>query len=90
MLSPEQYNRLSFMHNGRRALYPAEIQTVFQIYTEHEGFPAGCTTCPENVQQAIDRITSRINEYQNQIKKETETKVQEDPKPIKLITKKKK
>lgn len=69
MITTEQYDKLKFMHTGRRALTYTEINAMWDVASQ-SGLNPGCKSCPESVQLVIKRVHHLIDEYRSKVKQE--------------------
>ena len=89
-MNEEQYQKIKDIY-PRTSFYPLEVEALFKLFEELEGWNAGCRTCPSNVTFVKDRIYPKIAGYIEEKRKADQLKEEELKKEeIKLKSKKKK
>lgn len=75
----------------RTSFYPLEVEALFKLFEELEGWNPGCRTCPSNVTFVKDRIYPKISGYIEEKQKAVQQKEENiNKEEIKLKAKKKK
>lgn len=64
----------------RTSFYPLEVEALFKLFEELEGWNPGCRTCPSNVTFVKDRIYPKIAGYIEEQKQKEEIKSKPKPK----------
>lgn len=71
-MTPEQFDKLKFLHTGRRALTHTELGAVWEVAAQN-GLNPGCRSCPDAVQLVINRVHLLLNQYRSELSNKTQT-----------------
>ena len=72
-MTKEQYEKIKDIWQ-RKSLYPLEVDAIFDLFIEVEGWNPGCRTCPSNLTFVQDRLTPKIQAYLDKVKQEEAAK----------------
>jgi len=64
-MTQEQYNQLlPLVHKS--SFYPREVDLMFLIFEQLEGWNPGCKTCPSNITFVKERLLPKVLAFENE------------------------